>query len=387
MSSPRGVVLTPRDRQLLAFLGIARYASRPQLQRLVADDRHASILFRRLRKLSTRGDRPGDDAYLRRLEYRRPEGVAVPVWALSSFGRAAAEAEVPYLRPAAAQDVAHQFLEHTLRLNEVLLGLVLALRTAPEEPLSRLPFRWLCEGDEELAFQALQRHTNLLANAVLKPDAILEIPGQRRRLFLEAETGAHSIATANPQAHGAVLHKVQRYAQYFTALAGDGPTTWYAKAFRDGYFPVLVFLVHSADRRRRVERAISKVLGPQREGRFRAKVLTFEEAAGALAAFIREGKGEAASSRPPAGVLVHPPQRTVTLDERRARELREGYNALAEAFNAASRAVAEHNSTCARRLALPATPLSELRLLRDFIRHDLFGEPRQSDPVPGSATR
>lgn len=387
MPSPRGAVVTARDRQLLAFLGIARYASRPQLQRLVADDRHASILFRRLRKLSERGDRPGDEAYLRRLEYRRPEGVAVPVWALSSFGRAAAEAEVPYLRPPAAQDVAHQFLEHTLRLNEVLLGLVLALRTAPEAPLSQLPFRWLCEGDEELAFQALQRHTNLLANAVLKPDAILEIPGQRRRLFLEAETGAHSIATANPQAHGAVLHKVQRYAQYFTAIAGDGPATWYARAFRDGYFPVLVFLVHSADRRRRVERAIGKVIGAQREGRFRVRVLTFEEAAPALAAFIREGQAGSAPGPSPAPAVAGPPRRTVSLDDRRARELRDGYNALAEAFNAASRAVAEHNATCARRLVLPDAPLSELRLLRDFIRHDLLGEPRQADRVPGQATR
>ncbi len=386
MPSPRGAVLTSRDRQLLAFLGIARYASRPQLQQLVAGDRHASILFRRLRKLSTPGDGPGHDAYLRRLEYRRPEGLAVPVWTLSSFGRAAAEREVPYLRPPAAQDVAHQFLEHTLRLNDVLVGLVLALRTTPEAPLTRLPFRWLCEEDEELTFQALQRHTNLLVNAVLKPDAVVEVPSHRRRLFLEAETGAHSIATANPQHHGAVLQKLQRYAQYFTALAGDGPTSWYGRAFGDGYFPVLVFLVHSADRRKRVERAIAKVLGSQREARFRAKVLTFEEAAPALATFIRDGQ----ASGPTPGMSATSPaasRRTISFDDRRARELRDGYNALAEAFNAAARAVAEHNVACGRRLVLPPTPLSELRLLHDFIRHDLLGEPRPTGRVRGAATR
>jgi protein involved in plasmid replication-relaxation len=386
MPSPKGAVLTERDRQLIAYLGIARYASRPQLQRIVADGRHSSILFRRLRKLSTRGDRPGDDAYLRRLEYRRPAGTAVPVWALSSFGRATAEADVPYLRPPAAQDVAYQFLEHTLLLNEVLVGLVLALRPSPDAPLAQLQFRWLSEGDEELGFQALQRHTNLLVNAVLKPDAILEVPGHRRRLFIEAETGAHSITTANPAVHGAVLQKLQRYTQYFTALAGDGPATWYARAFEDGFFPVLVFLVHSADRRKRVEKAVAAAIGSQREGRFRVRVLTFGEAAPALASFIKDGKAASPLAQPP--VLAQAPGlRTVALDERRARELRNSYNALAEAFNATTKAVAEHNAGCARRLVLPLPPLSELRTIRDLIRHDLLGEPRTPDKAPGVASR
>ncbi len=376
MPSPRGAVLTERDRQIIGFLGMARYASRPQLQRLLAQERHSSILFRRLRKLSTRGDGPGDEAYLRRLEYQRPKGIAVPVWTLSPFGRSVAETIVPYLRPPAASDVAHQFLEHALRLNDVLVGLVLALRRSPEATFADLPFRWLCEEDEELAFQMLQRHTNLLANAVLKPDAILELPGHRRRLFLEAETGAHSIATANPQAHGAVLHKLQRYAQYFTALAGDGPTTWYARTFGDGFFPVLVFLVHSAARRKRVEKAIVGAAGRQSDGRFRVRVLTFDEAAPALASFIREGATAAPATRPPAAPAS---RRTLFLDDRRVREVRDGYNALAEAFNAATRAVAAHNASCARRLVLPPPPLSELRTLRDFIRQDLLGEPRPPD--------
>jgi len=387
MPSPKGTVLTERDRQLIAFLGIARYASRPQLQRLVAGDRHSSILFRRLRKLSTRGDRPGEDAYLRRLEYRRPEGTAVPVWALSPFGRATAEAAIPFLRPPAAQDVAHQFLEHTLRLNDVLVGLVFALRASPDAPLAQLPFRWHSEGDEELGFQMLQRHTNTLANAVLKPDAILEVPGHRRRLFLEAETGAHSIATANPHVHGAVLQKLQRYTQYFTALAGDGPATWYARAFGDGFFPVLVFLVHSAERRKRVEKAVTAAIGSQREGRFRVRVLTFEEAAPSLTSFIRDGKAAAREVQPSVPGPA-PGLRTVSLDERRARELRDGYNVLAEAFNAATKVVAEHNAAgCPRRLVLPPPPLSELRTIRDFIRHDLLGEARPADMAPGVVSR
>ncbi len=378
MPNVKRTVLTDRDRLLLAFLGIARYSSRLQLQRLVADDRDRSIVYRRLRKLCSRGDGPGEDAYLRRLEFRRPEGTAVPVWTLSPFGRAVAEASVPYLRAPASQDVSHQFLEHTLLLNDVLLGLVLALRASPDASLAELPFRWLCENDDVLEFQALQRQTGTLGKAVLKPDAILEIPGHRRRLFLEAETGAHSIATANPQAHGAVLQKLQRYTQYFAALAGDGPATWYARAFTDGFFPVLVFLVHSVARRKRVERAVTETLGEHRDGRFRVRVLTFEDVVPMLASFIRDGK--AASPTPPAF-------RTVTLDDRRARELRDGYNALAEAFNATSRAVAEHNTACTRRLVLPPPPLSELRSIRDFIRHDLLGEPRRADRAVGITTR
>jgi hypothetical protein len=53
-----------------------------------------------------------------------------------------------------------------------------------------------------------------------------------------------------------------------------------------------------------------------------------------------------------------------------------GFNAVTEALHAARKAVAEHNATCGRRLALPPPPMAALKDFRDLIRHDLLGEPR-----------
>lgn len=375
MPQMKGTVLTPRDRILLAYLGIARYASTEQVHRLIVESRNRKLVLRRLAKLCKAGDRPGDAAYLRRLEFRRPKGNAVPVWALAPAGRAIAEESVPYLRPPAQKDIGHQFLEHTLILNDVLVGLVLALRASPTAPLAELPFRWVTEDDGVLEFEMFHRHTGATTSAVLKPDALLEVPGQQRRLFLEAETGSHSIATANPAHHGAVLQKLQRYAHFFTALAGDGPATYHARAFSDGLFPVLVFLVHSAERKRRVEKATRDWLGAQRETAFRVRVLTFAEAVAALAAFIKDGRA-AVTPRPGA-----------PLDARKVRQLRDGYNALAEALNSTRRAIADHNARGGCRLALPPAPVEALRAMRDLIRHDLLGEPRSPSPDSSSATR
>lgn len=365
----KGTILTDRDRALLAFVAVARYLSAEQVHRLVIGSRNRKLAYRRLAKLCVPGSRPGDGAYLRRLEFRRAEGTAVPVWALAPAGRVVAEAVVPYLRPPAQKDVGHQFLEHTLLLNDVLVGLVVALRTSPKATISELPFRWICEDDGVLEFEMFHRHTGVTSPALLKPDAILEVPGRERRMFLEAETGAHSIASANPDHHGVVLHKLQRYAHFFTAIAGDGPATYYARAFPDRLFPVLVFLAHSAERKRRVEKAAKDWLGTQGSTSFRVRVLTFEEAGDALASFAREGR--AAVGTPRAATRT-------PLDSDVARRLREGYNALAEALNTTRRAIAEHNARGGCQLALPPAPVEALRSLRDLIRHDLLGERRSA---------
>ncbi|WP_242352656.1 MULTISPECIES: replication-relaxation family protein [unclassified Anaeromyxobacter] len=370
MAQVRGTILTERDRALLAYVGVARYVSAEHVHRLVVESPNRKLVYRRLAKLCAAGSRPGDGAYLRRLEFRRAEGTAVPVWALAPAGRAIAEESVAYLRPPAQKDVGHQFLEHTLLLNDVLVELAVALRRSPVAPVSELPFRWLCEDDGVLEFEMFHRHTGATAPAVLKPDAILEVPGHQRRLFLEAETGAHSIATANPGSHGAVLNKLQRYAHFFTAMAGAGAATYYARAFPDGLFPVLVFLVHSSERKRRVEKATKDWLGAQGTSSFRVRVLSFDEAAGVLAGFIRDGRAVAAAEqrRSP----------SARLDVAKARQLREGYNALAEALNATRRAIAEHNARGGCQVSLPPAPVEALRALKDLIRHDLLGEPHSA---------
>ena len=365
MARVKGAVLTARDRLLISYLAIARYASTPQVQRLVAEARDVSIVNRRLRRLSAAVNRPGESPPVRRLEFKRAEGTAVAVWALTHYGRAIAEDAVPYLRPPGRVDVGAQFLLHTLMLNDVLVDLVLALRGSEESPLAELPFRWLCENDEQLEFSIFRRDVGEARSSVLKPDAILELPGARRRVFVEAETGAHSIATADPTKYGAVLRKLERYTRFITGLRpGGGPTTFYEAAFPDGFAPEVVFLVHSEGRKAKVEGAIREWSRGRGLEEPTVRVLSFREAAGTFATALG---GRSASRRV---------NRLVTIDDHRARRLREGFNAVAEALNATRRAVTEHNASCGRRVALPPAPLAELRDLRDLIKHELLGEPR-----------
>ena len=55
-----------------------------------------------------------------------------------------------------------------------------------------------------------------------KPDAIMTIPVQQRRLFLEAETGSQSITTAHPDKTGAGLSKLERYRSYLRTAPTTG---------------------------------------------------------------------------------------------------------------------------------------------------------------------
>jgi hypothetical protein len=329
VANARGAILTIRDRALLSYVGIARYATADQVHRLFFEGRSKKQTYRRLAKLCAPGGGLGQGACLRRLEFRRSEGTGVPVWALSSYGRGIAAECVPYLRPPAAQDIGHRFLEHTLLLNEVLVELVLKLRAFDLAPLDQLPFRWHAEDDETLQFTRHVGPGHARATSVLKPDAILEVPGRKGRLFLEAETGTQSIATANPARSGAVLVKVRRYADFFIGRSDRAPATWYRAAFPDGFTPQVVFLVHSKERKVRVEAAVAGELTRGHHEYFKVLVLTFAEAASVLAPFVTKGLLD--STR------VATRQRLIAVDDTRMNQLKTSYNALAVAWNAARR--------------------------------------------------
>jgi hypothetical protein len=366
---PKGAILTERDRALLSYVGIARYASAEQLHRLFFDGRSKKQTYRRLAKLSAPGNRPGEGACLRRLEYRRREGNGVPVWALTGYARSLVVSLVPWLRPPPASDVGARFLEHTLLLNDVLAGLVERLRGSALVPLAALPFRWLSEDDGILEYDHYDRRTGKSSKAVLKPDAIVEVPGRKRRLFIEAETGTQSIATANPARSGAIMSKLARYAAFFTGLAKDGDReSWYEAAFLDGFVPRLVFLVHSDERLARVNTAVKAWLGGRRSNRFDVLVFTFADAARVLAPYIVNGNLHAPA--PPRSMRV------VTMDAVKAAQLRDGYDQLVTALNAARGAIQRHNATPgSTQVPLPAHRLSAIGPLRDFIRNELSAPP------------
>ena len=137
MARVTGVVVTDRDRILISYIAIARYASTAQVQRLVAEERDPSIVKRRLRRLCSASNRPGASPPLRKLEFKRAEGTAVAVWALTQVGRAIAEDMVPYLRPPGKADVGAQFLQHTLMLNDVLVDLAAGAARVERCPAGR----------------------------------------------------------------------------------------------------------------------------------------------------------------------------------------------------------------------------------------------------------
>jgi len=359
VANARGAILTLRDKALLSYVGIARYATADQVHRLFFEGRSKKQTYRRLAKLCAPGGGLGQGACLRRLEFRRSEGTGVPVWALSSFGRGIAGQCVPYLRPPAAHDIGHRFLEHTLLLNEVLVELVLKLRAFDIAPLAELPFRWHSEDDETLQFTRHVGPERARAQSVLKPDAILEIPARRRRLFLEAETGTQSIPTAHPARSGAIVVKVRRYADFFIGRSDRAPVTWYRAAFPDAFTPQVVFLVHSKERKARVEAAVAGELTRGHQEYFKVLVLTFAEAASVLAPFVTHGLLD--STRVPTR------QRLIAVDDARMNQLKTSYNALATAWNAALRRRRATGAT-GTPTPLDAVPADALKALLTFLQ-------------------
>ncbi|MEY2668246.1 MAG: hypothetical protein RJA59_884, partial [Pseudomonadota bacterium] len=331
--------------------------------------------YRRLGKLCEPGGQPGEGPCLRRLAYRRRDGLEVPVWALAPFGRSIASRQVPWLRPPASTDIGARFLEHTLVLNDALVGLVLALRANSAAPLHDLPFRWLSEDDESLGFQVLHARTGRWLQSVLKPDAIMTIPARRQRLFIEAETGSQSIATAHPDRTGAVLSKLDRYRTYFTDKASDGYGTWYRSAFPDDHEPRLVFLVHSDERRKKVERAVKERLGMLPLGQYRVLVMTFAEAPSLLVRYVREGVAEPARPRR---------ERIVRVDEAVLEEARKGYNALVDALKVCRQVITDHNQRGGKQLALPAVSGDSFRALRGFVMTVQSAAVAPDEPPPSS---
>lgn len=359
MPGPSGYVRTTRDDQLLSYVGIARYASAEQLHRLFFAGASKKQTYRRLAKLCEAGGQPSEGPCLRRLEYRRRDGTGVPVWALAPFGRSIASRRVPWLRPPAASDIGYRFLEHTLVLNDVLAALVATLRPSPEAPLCDLPFRWLCENDEALTYRLPHPGTGTWLRSVLKPDAVMTIQARGRRLFIEAETGSQSIATAHPDRTGAVLSKLTRYRTFFTDRSDDGYGTWYRASFPDELDPRLVFLVHSDERRRKVERAVKERLGLLPPHQFRVMVMTFDQAASLLARYVREGVAEPA---------VPCRDRVLAFDEASVERVRDGYNAIAETLNALRKVITDHNQRGGHQLPVPPLPLDAIKALRGFVK-------------------
>ena len=292
MPYPSGATLVERDRAVLASLALARYLSLEQVGRLVFPGRTPTVARRRLARLSMAAS--GLDPLVRAVPYRKPTGAPGRAFALTEAGYVLARRLVPYA-PVPGRDVGAAFLEHALGLNDVLVELALKVRATNERTwFYDLPFRWLCESGESVKFQYYDRAAQRVERGGIRADAILEIGEPRRRLFLECETGSHTLVSVDPTNTGATHAKVNRYLQFFAGAIGQhDPRTPYAQHFPDGSTPALVFLAYSERRRD----AIRKVIAERGAGaRIKVAAYTLEEAPEVFAAVAQ---GRPVAQKPP----------------------------------------------------------------------------------------
>ncbi len=379
MPRMKGMVLTERDRALLGYLGVARYVTAAQAHRLIAPGRDQAITSRRLARLCELGPNAGDDPFLRRLEYRRGNGLPFPVWTLTPHGRAVAELVAPGPVAANHGDVGIRFVERVLALNEVLLSLVLAARRSETAPLSGLPFRWLVP-DEPLRFEVYERY-HTTRPAILRPGAIIDFPQARRRVFLEPELGATSLVPVDPrEAH--VKRRLERYSTFFVSYADrNRDRSWYQAAFPDDFYPEVLVLARTEGRRVRIERHIKGWFRGDADYGLRA--VTFPDAIASLTRLVTQSASTAAQGAPDPtrtggrSTPAAPPVRTVAIDADLARRIRNGMTLFVETYNSIRKETSAHSQVCPTGFRPAPGPVAELNAFNDLVWHDILGVPRE----------
>jgi hypothetical protein len=209
--------------------------------------------------------------YLRRHVVRGLNRQPETVW---SVGEAGAEALNKWLAGGFEEqsDISVDFLEHHLFCAELFVGLladgladrVQAVPSGRERraggdayaSISNLyarvegrPWIWTPSGGGlQLPWQEYDGMKS--SERRLTPDAMLDLPKQLTRIFVEAETGSQPLTSKNKNREGATFAKLTRYNSYFTTV-GDLKqcVTWYTKHFPDNYTPELLILVQEHPRR------------------------------------------------------------------------------------------------------------------------------------------
>lgn len=298
------VSLTARDHDVLGFLAIARRLTADQLIALAFPGRHVTIAYRRLALLASA--RPNGGGYVRQDFFFGGQGnrAKVAAWSVTNDGYSAVAPLLPYLRPYSTAPAVVANLQHDLWLNDLFVAMATA-HGAPVSP-GDLPFRWLCDTDKPIAFRTLDDDAAFKTN-LLRPDAIVELPLARRRIFIEAERGTHTIAPSSTTNVGGTTMKARRYGLFVAAPVGpEGHTTAYRATFPDGDRPELLFLVHSEWRRIHVLEALQAARAKDANPPdLQLHVMTFDQARGFLtSALPADWTPAAAVARPQANAKV-----------------------------------------------------------------------------------
>ncbi len=278
---------TDRDRQLVGLLGVVRYLSTEQLCRLFYDGRNIDNMRRRLLRLAGRGALAFKRAFIRRLFYRTYEGQRREMWTLTNAGYNLAATVLDTVIKIPRHDVGAAFREHAIVLNELFVALMMPPRGGYARA-RHTQFRWIASDTVRLPWKQHLGHGSTTPDRLVLPDAVLEIPSAKRRLFLECEMGTHPIVSAARPKPGSTIAKVQNYEGFLRSYVDARATqTFYVRSYPDNYVPEVLFLVRTAHRAKTVNEAIQQ--WQQRLGTQTclARALTAEAARDELLAVLR----------------------------------------------------------------------------------------------------
>jgi hypothetical protein len=232
---------------LLGVLAVARYLSTEQLQRLFFPTRLKRTCEQVLEALGGWGRFAMQRPVVRRQVIRTLEGAPLSAWTLTASGYLVAEEVLGAVLRMPAQDISIEFLEHTLNLNEVLAALL-----EPPRPAGAMPergrraavafaraelkrFRWTSSEGARLPWREYDAKAGRRRERVILPDAVLELVGPKRRLFLECEMGTHTIVAPAGDKPGSTIAKVERYHHFCRRQADpESEATYYDVQYPDG---------------------------------------------------------------------------------------------------------------------------------------------------------
>lgn len=276
--------LTDRDRDILGLLAITRYLTVQQIHRLAFAGGHISAAYRRLLKLS-RGD--GQAPFVRQRFFRTYDGNRVAVWAPTPRGVMAASARAGGLPELPRHDVGAQFLEHAIQLNELFVALW-QTETGRCARVAHPSFRWIPSDCVRLTWGEYEMMNGRRQLRIIQPDAVLELPVQRRRYFLECEMGGHTISPGPSKPPGATLSKAERYQTYLCGYADlASGRAHYDARYPDRFQPEVLFLVRSTGRAESINAALAAWKKRTPERRYAVmRAITFEVAAGELRGLV-----------------------------------------------------------------------------------------------------
>jgi hypothetical protein len=240
--------------------------------------------------------RPFYPPIVRQISFRAFDGEPRQLWGLTSNGYAVAGADLGRPLRVPRVDVGAAFAEHFVLLTDLFVDLVRPYLQAGVA-VRDLPFRWDVTEQVELPWREADQSGNGQTR-VVRPDAVIELAGARRRFFVECETGSHSLVPRSQNKDQATIRKLERYDDYVSGLADvRSRITHYEATYPDRWSCEVLLLVPSGPR----QRSTASVVAEFRSGRngkcVSAQALALPEAATYLARLLPPAAAVASSHR------------------------------------------------------------------------------------------